>query len=180
MRPTITGRTGGMVASDPRQGPSLGMFSSTATFSPTNHPEGRWPSNVVLVHGPRCRREGIRKVRGAGFETSRPERRTGNCYGKHRDTPFTSRTDPQGLETIQAWSCEPGCPAKILDELTGELTSGAKEIASRSRDSVKDWRYKEGTTCFADTGGASRFYPGFANMDELWSWIARLMGPAPV
>ncbi len=53
-RSTVKGRGGGMLLGDPREGASLGMFQANATFEPTNHPGGRWPPNVLLVHAAAC------------------------------------------------------------------------------------------------------------------------------
>ena len=78
--------------------------------------DGRWPPNLVLVHGPGCRQEGPKKVRGTNApgpgksptgrqwcEGSGLKPRPGHCF-----------TDADGTETVISWACEPGCPVGDL------------------------------------------------------------------
>jgi site-specific DNA-methyltransferase (adenine-specific) len=91
-----------------------------------NPPKGRWPANVVLSHDPSCRRVGQREVksgvsgRGGGF-------RTEYVGGVTRETelaaaPWGSYGDASGIEAVEDWSCEPGCPVAALDAQSGSAS----------------------------------------------------------
>lgn len=107
-------------------------------------PSGRWPSNVVLVHGPKCR------------------------------------------DGVSAWECVTGCPVRVLDLQTGDrpatLTGRADPTATHDNPASAhppNWlgtRVGGGGQVYADNGGASRYYPQFANDDELHEWFGRLIG----
>ena len=43
---TVTKRS--TVSGDTREGAALGMYGEGASFTPTNHPGGRWPANLIL------------------------------------------------------------------------------------------------------------------------------------
>lgn len=98
--------------------------------------KGRWPTNTLLCHTPDCRQD---------------------------DTA--------------AWDCADGCPVKALDEQSGERPSGIAVqrnggggvfYPDPSRPGLK----KRGATMsnvdwgYADSGGASRFYPQFSYTAE--------------
>lgn len=51
------------VSGDLRTGAALGMYGAGASFEPTNHPGGRWPPNLLLVHHPECVQDGTKKVK---------------------------------------------------------------------------------------------------------------------
>ena len=117
----------------PKANQSIGTFQTRDRT--TERPEdaqnsaGRWPANVVLVHGPECRQEGTKRVPCAKAFGSPADSKGGilNKTGVPRTNPHPGFADEDGLETVASWACEPDCPAKILDEQTGKLTSGAKE-----------------------------------------------------
>ena len=53
LRATVTSRgQEGMSPGDARKGAALGMFQPGKGFQPTNHPGGRWPSNVIFLCTP--------------------------------------------------------------------------------------------------------------------------------
>ena len=45
---TVTKRS--TVSGDTREGAALGMYGEGASFTPTNHPGGRWPANLILSY----------------------------------------------------------------------------------------------------------------------------------
>jgi hypothetical protein len=96
-RSTVVGRSGGMVhGADNRSPSAAGMFAPEKAFEPTNHPGGRWPSNVLFSHiegNPcpnctgedsscptcqgtgevgGCRKIGTKRVRGTSVPASNP------------------------------------------------------------------------------------------------------------
>jgi hypothetical protein len=156
---------------------------------------GRWPANVVLVHGPGCRQEGTMKIKGRGGREAKPKA-NGNTYAQdtYTKTRMTNSTvnhddpDGTGMETVAAWTCQPGCPAKSLDEQSGVLKNeGQNKTSQRGLglfDPEREWHGELGSTNFAgDSGGAARFYPGFADDAALLAWVVALIAPpssAPV
>lgn len=96
---------------------------------------GRWPANLVLQHLDGCVQDGTRRVKASGFDQSSPPRSTGLVFGEHRDTPKIRHSDPDGTETIAAWTCAPGCPVAALDQQSG----GASRFFHQSRTPPYDY-----------------------------------------
>jgi len=146
-------------------------------------PTGRWPPNLVFVHGPRCVQEGTRtSVSPSGTRTT--------AFGVINDDGWKPQiqkvTRPwigeDGLETIPAWACQPECPVAALDEQSGELRAGwfsgakAKGLGYMGASNQE----ADGSipiTSTGDQGGASRFFPQFKNETELHAWFETLLGP---
>lgn len=105
--------------------------------------KGRWPSNLVLIHGSECRSNG--------------------------------RT--------AAWHCQDECLVAALDQQSGLLKSGilAPQHGGMDLERKHKGGFRQGTTGVqnqygGDTGGASRFFPQFANEEGLLDWLQRLLG----
>ncbi len=119
---------------------------------------GRWPANIVFIHGPSCRRAGEARVEGhkgyphgpGGSSTQFSQKGTATT----RKGAWAGHADADGLETVAVWACQPNCPVGLLNRQSGSLTSGAEKIGS---------------------GGASRFYPQFATPWELLGWLRTLV-----
>lgn len=169
---------------DSKTGAALGMFRPGATFVPGNHPGGRWPPNLVLVHAKECRELGARPVQ---THKGRPTERTTSQVGfsggfKKLDGKPIGYADQDGVEIIARWECQPGCPVMALDEQSGILKSGDPGGALRKRGDA----FLEGhtnnfpLTGFGDTGGASRFFPQFRDEPELRAWLKTLIGATQV
>jgi site-specific DNA-methyltransferase (adenine-specific) len=67
------------------------------------------------------------------------------------------------METVEAWDCSPDCSVRLLDEQSGERSSGSRvPVCDQSTSEIygggKGLRLG-GTNAFnGDTGGASRFF----------------------
>jgi site-specific DNA-methyltransferase (adenine-specific) len=149
--------------------------------------QGRWPANILLVHGPECRETGTKKVKSdvprlsrvsaAGFHPTNEIFGTGS--GEKSSTGYAS---PDGLETVAAWACQPDCPVAALDHQSGTLKSGDVQ-AHHQRNNSKSptsggYGGRFGDTPlmgYGDSGGASRFFPVFTNDADLDAWLLRLM-----
>lgn len=145
-------------------------------------PSGRWPPNVLLVHGPKCTRSGTRQVpSGVAHRIHSGGKNFGSDTAKPALADMTY-ADPSGLETINAWACQAGCPVALLDQQTGERPS---TLTGRADPGVRHANPGDNhgnslfgggnSNVYADTGGASRFYPQFSNEIELLAWLARLI-----
>jgi DNA modification methylase len=124
---------------------------------------GRWPANLILVHGDRCKIIGTKKVKAPlinRFEDGMKPWGDGAGHG------FTStRTgDENGEEEIPVYECMEGCPAKLLDAQSGISVSRPdlrNEGSMDTRNGNKNWRYKRQPSMVSDAGGASRFFAQF-------------------
>jgi hypothetical protein len=95
---------------------------------------GRWPPNVLLLHGDSCEIIGERKVKTG---TAHRQKGGGRTLFSETVKPAMvnmSYGDADGNETVPQWSCEEGCAVAALD-----------------KDQV--WS--------SDSGGASRFFRQF-------------------
>ena len=167
----------------------IGTFVRSSSSGPLDTTKGRWPPNLLLVHHPECRDQGVRRVKGIVAGNTVATRRSGVHAGAKghqtigREQAVNHYADPDGLETVQAWLCVEGCPVGLLDR-----QSGVSESAVRRGDegehldpSKRNWRFKRAQGGFTDTGGASRFFPGFTDLAECLVWVDRLInGPGPV
>jgi len=148
----------------------------------TGSASGRYPPNVLLSHGPGCVREGVRRVVAGdkGREWVAGRGGNTNAYGSATVRPARGHGDPDGTETVEAWRCEPGCAVATLDAQAGERTSGVKVGGGYAHDgsfaaSRGGGLSADGTACYGDTGGASRFFPQLDadDPDEVFRYAAK-------
>lgn len=121
---------------------------------------GRFPSNLLLSHTPDCRPAGTRKIR-TGMATSRGGAMFGDApRDKAREADVVlGYGDADGLEEIDAWDCSPSCPARILDEQSGDrpgMSGGG--VHRPGYDGGIFGAIDCDATARADSGGASRFF----------------------
>jgi site-specific DNA-methyltransferase (adenine-specific) len=122
------------------------------------HDAGRWPPNILLTHSAECEKTGTRRVIGTKAPSSRGgQRDMAFGMGRQAKSEMPLYTDADGMETVQAWECAPDCPVGELDRQTGVLSNcgGPKRT---THDSGMFGIGQPGTV-YADTGGASRFFP---------------------
>lgn len=147
--------------------------------------QGRWPTNVVFVHTHECRRTGPRKIKG------NPTSKTfHDAYEGDSNTGFlrgwshsgNQHSDEDGLETVEAWECTQDCLVPFLDVQSGvrpaTLTGRADPEVAHSNpgdNNGASWFGGGNSNVYADSGGASRYYPQFADDAELFDWITRLI-----
>ena len=138
-----------------------------------------------------CRRVGLKRVLGRsgarnveGINDKFYGKTTRVAYGDYGDRHLTTHVDADGLETVEAWECEEGCCAAILNVQSGDrpstLTGRADPRFAYENPGDNNGRSLFGagnSVVYADSGGASRFYPQFANDYELWDWIAKMITP---
>ena len=115
---------------------------------------GRWPANFALNHDGMCSQVGTHRVNRGGGVPQTDENRGmfgvghGHVYG-----------DADGSETVEAWECVEGCPVKILDEQSGERTSGSRKAGVRKGLGYQSSAVGDGGPAIeASTGTASRFF----------------------
>lgn len=148
--------------------------------------EGRFPPNTVLVHGPGCRREGVRAVRGsnpAGQGIGSAGARTRGVYGEGDPGSFKGNGTrvhygEGGVEAVPAWECR--CIVGRLDEQSGDRRSAGMYPTTYSNGHGYHFKQNVQGPLYDDAGGASRFYAQCANEREFETWLSTLLcGPLP-
>jgi site-specific DNA-methyltransferase (adenine-specific) len=118
---------------------------------------GRFPANLVLSHTPECRQVGTKRVKTRWNGTDNaPQSEAGVVFGGGKGN--RSRTDPDGMETVEAWECTPDCPVRLLNEQSGVSNGWRPSDTCDSTTTI--WGNAGGAskTRHKDTGGASRFF----------------------
>jgi len=147
-------------------------------------PSGRWPTNIVLIHGPECTLIGERRIQGHKGYPNGPGGSSSQFSQKGTKTTRTSawagHADGEGKETISEWSCQEGCPVALLDSQSGFTHSDGHRRGERHGNVYgggKGPSGPNGVRGHEDAGGASRFYPQFKDEAELEAWFERLIEP---
>lgn len=141
---------------------------------------GRWPTNLVFVHGMGCKRVGEKSVRGRQL--------VGGYHGSNNGQYESGDGRQYAPDTCEvAWECSPDCPVKALDDQgkqAGIHSSGSPRgykagyttepgyTGSWSTNPYGGMRHDDG-----DSGSfASRFFPQFENEAALIQWLKTLIG----
>jgi len=151
------------------------------------HSTGRWPSNLVFVHGEGCRQEGTKTVQGANRSSAVGRGREGTIttgvYGARQSKVATIHVGEDGTETVPNWICIPGCPVAALDRQSlggGMHSAGGPRQDVQTTEGRKNWSFHTGARTghrFGDAGGASRFYKQFRDDSELKDYLVTLILP---
>lgn len=171
------------------------------TFDRPDNAAGRWPANLLLLHRPTCRCEGVVKVKGSPGGTPQPVKSSkghkggafGNVSAVNPDGHPKSQairpnhTDADGTESIPNWICADDCPVGALDRQAGVKKSGAENIKRSSGGAVLGNQGAArggegglaGTPMIAhgDTGAVSRFFFQAADYDALTTHLCGLIAP---
>ena len=146
---------------------AFGAASLIGNVIPTYNPSGRWPANLVLQHFDGCVEEGAKKVKASSPASGPTLTGVSTSVARKKMNGVESSPhycDPDGTETVAAWTCAPGCPVAALDVQSGVLKSGAlphDQYTTGGRDNSSMFAGKGVFThkgYGADTGGASRFF----------------------
>ncbi len=172
---------------DERMGAALGMFDPGAKPDRGfTQPTGRWPTNLVLVHGVGCRCEGTKKVKASNptGQGCGDEERVRGVYMEGDPNSFVGNGGRvfygKGTETVAAWQCEAACPVAEIDSMSGTLKTNAGSITPTMASMGFHGGSGSAREVKGDSGGASRFYPQFASEADMLSWIAMLLGGDPL
>ena len=133
---------------------------------------GRWPANFIVAHRPECVRVGRATVKSDGhYPRARPRGSADAGPSGHAGQDGLQESYTSG-ETVETWSCAPGCPARELDRQSGHArSSGFRGGTATKRASGSNAGGHEavrfgaesrpsGTSMILhdDQGGASRFF----------------------
>jgi DNA modification methylase len=164
---TRIGASGGLTKPTISSGDLRDRWDGNQALGPENWRGngGRWPANVLLVHTDGCQVVGTKKVKAPVINRFDSGMKP---FGDGAGHSFTSTQtgDENGQEDVPLYECVEGCPAKALDEQSGELQNGGHLRASATQKIDNDI-YGSGFTRVQDTnfagdkGGASRFFAQF-------------------
>jgi len=156
------------------------------SFEAERSTSGRWPPNVLFIHTAECQEVGTKKV-STGTAVRHNIGKSGH-FGSRAINPDmrddVTFADADGKETVPAWECTQECPVRLLDQLSGELTSGMM-VAGQQRVQTKGGggyhgNFPDAATnqdTYGDSGGASRFFHQFMSEDEVLDWFRVLVTP---
>lgn len=116
---------------------------------------GRWPANIILSHAEGCIKTGTRKVKAApAWNDNRPD-----SLFTGAETSPVHHSGGDGMETIDAWECVDGCPAKRLDEQSGDDFGRTGRASTGMGFNGGDASREQPR--HNDEGGASRYFTQF-------------------
>lgn len=92
---------------------------------------------------------------------------------QHGDSGGASRFFQTFEHESEAWECAPDCPSKILNDQSGELTSGALDRSRiRAENNIYGQAPKKLEGIYtSNSGGASRFFQTFESESEKWECV---------
>ena len=166
------------------------VYGAQTAFMPTNA-EGRFPANMIFMHGPTCTCEGTKKVKGGtAHKDNQKSKGTGIVYAGAWNPKGVSGTagytSEDGTEEVPNWICEPTCPVRILDEQSG-LNCGASSTAKSIKGPTSFNRVENGPSSYISDvyhsdgrdGGASRFFKQVQEEGELDAYLNTLVREYP-
>ena len=124
--------------------------------------QGRYPSNVLLSHGPDCQMVGAKSVKS---DSHHPATRPAGGIGSTGHSGQTGLDEySPGQETVEDWQCQPGCPVAEVDGQSGVTkSSGGNGVGYGRSGGIYGAGGEQGVAQNAgglgDIGGASRFFP---------------------
>lgn len=129
---------------------------------------GRWPANLMLCHLPDCRCVGTKQIKSDSSGT-RGSGATESVFSGGFKLPVHGQHvgfAVDGMETVQAWECVPGCPVASLDAQAGpncgakSPVKGTEPALNSPNRAVYHGIDQSGTPkpFHGDTGSASRFF----------------------
>jgi hypothetical protein len=137
---------------------------------------GRWPSNLVLIHGPECQALGTRTVKAPAINRFTDGMKP---FGVGAGHPYESTGG--GTEEQVVYDCVLGCPVAELDRMSGVGSSTRRQpTGGPILNPDTGWNPNTMTDTtergFSDSGGASRFFPQFDSEAALLEWFRTLLG----
>lgn len=128
--------------------------------------KGRWPANLILGHLDGCSVTGSQRVksRKGGVRNTALGIMNDDSWKPSMTADRRDYLDADGMETVSAWECEPGCPVAELDEQSGDrpgMSGGGDQGDNKKTgyEAVPSFNRKPSAPFIrGDRGGASRFF----------------------
>jgi hypothetical protein len=153
---------------------------------------GRFPSNVLLLHGPNCECVGTKKVKASnqpgrgGEDEGTTERGVGFGSSDQKfegSIPFYTDPSDYGKEEVADWRCQSSCPVRHLDvqslaggmHAAGHARDGSTAVVADSYDAnAYEMGPDRNMSRYGDEGGASRFFKQATTLDDLQQYLTGL------
>lgn len=158
---------------------------ATPVHRTTGSTLGRFPAALALVHDDGCVCEGTRRIQGNGVNEGGGARPGG--FGnvgadKGSSVPCApGHADPDGMETVDAWTCTATCAVAELGRQSGESesTDNARHCSAKPVSASKGAEYNRVGYGHADAGTAARFfYQAKASSSDRLAYITCTAGCA--
>lgn len=127
------------------------------------HPQGRWPANLLLSHHEDCVLIGTFEVEGRTINRWKEGMKP---FGDAAGEQFESEKLPP--ETVERWACVGDCAIRALDDQAGDSPGSFRTTRKVTHNTgLLGWRSGVDNEGYKDIGGPSRFfYSGKANRGE--------------
>lgn len=163
-----------------RSSPIYGLREPGEYSRSEEHPAGRWPPNLLLLHNPDCKQVGEKKVKAPVINRFKDGMKP---FGEGAGHQFESiqTGDAEGNEMIPVFECSEGCEVRALDNQSGVLKSG--DLLPEHKQGIGGTVHHGSSgaviksTYGGDSGGASRFYPQLTSVEALRAWVFTLTVP---
>ena len=140
----------------------------------------------MIVHTGACAPDGTRDIPGHKGYPNGPGGRSMQYSSDRRGVEvrphaWVGHAGPDGTETITVWGCSEVCLVPDLDEQSGVILGSGHIRHSRPHggfDGTFATNARE-TVGHTDVGGASRFFPQFADQAAMSNWCRLLLGDPP-
>ena len=142
---------------------------------------GRWPPNTIFEHTPGCRKVGVKEVAPHPQGSDRFQKTSGGDFS----SDYQNQRAQEDPDYLYEWECAPGCPAAALNKQTGDRPSTLTGRADPSKSHAHPGTQTNPNSTFlgertyhsavyADSGGASRYYPQFEQeLEEPFLYVGK-------
>lgn len=126
--------------------------------------KGRWPSDALFSHDPRCIKVGTRKVKGCPAEVIQGGKDgggydPGSGDGSRRNV-FEGYGNAEGWEEVDEYACVPSCAVRALGAQSG-ISRSRKGKPRRSKQPGEGWGATATGAEYDDVGDISRCFTTF-------------------
>lgn len=150
---------------------------------------GRFPTNLILLHDAKCYVEGTKKVKTgtAHYDNMTSVAADSGAFVAGGWKVIASQkegkagfADSNGIEEIPNWVCEKECPVSFIDSQSGILGSSYCEAWDKKLDDAPSRVLglvrgrNKGSPGYKDTGGASRFFKQVESFDVLMKYLHQM------
>lgn len=147
------------------------------------HRSGRFPSNLILKHGPTCVCKGTKKVKSSNADLSNKSINYNTFKGgwsleDQQKKGIVGYADENGEEEVPNWVCDDRCPVPSMDVQSGiSISSGGinSELSGIHQGNPIEGHLSLNAGGVGDEGGASRFFKQVQSEGELNLYLESLV-----
>lgn len=165
-----------------------GDSSQQKTHQTEGQKLGRFPANLIFMHHPDCKKDGIKIVKNksgsvSGNEPSYTGDDNAHCYGVYKRTSWSKYGDETGEEVVANWKCHNNCPVYQLDRQNSK-TKSPKQTKNCGKFNITPgangtmgggWYGERVIQGYGDNGGISRYFLQLQTEKDLISYLIQLL-----